>query len=242
MSSQVDEAVVLRLTEYSETSQIVTLFARDAGHLRLIAKGARRGTRTRFATGLDLLERGQVRFIPPRGDASLGTQTEWVQRDAYTELRRDLLRLHGGLYAAELIPALTEPGDPHPTLYAALVELLDGLCADTEPAHRLPTFQLELLRAVGYEPNLRECTHCGHAVSGAAIIYFSAVAGGLLCRDCEVHHVEKHRVPPRLLDRPPSAGDIPGWFELFDYHLAHIAGKRPRTSAILAQAIHRPEP
>lgn len=124
-----DQAIVLRLSDYSETSQIVTLFSAGNGQLRLIAKGARRSTRARVAAGLDLLEYGEAGFFPPRGEAGLGTLTEWVQRDAFLGLRSSLPALYAGLYAAERVTALTQELDPHPALFVSLRELLRNLCA-----------------------------------------------------------------------------------------------------------------
>ena len=51
MSVFADQAVVLLRYDYSETSQIVALMTRDHGVVRAIAKGIKRGTKTRFATG-----------------------------------------------------------------------------------------------------------------------------------------------------------------------------------------------
>src|SRR5262245_53546498 len=113
MPTQIDNAVVLRLSDYSESSQIVSLFARDAGLVRLIAKGMRRSTRSRPAVGLDLLELGEVEFAPAHGEAGLGTLAEWQQVDSFLRLRADLPRLLSGLYAAELTAATTQEHDPH---------------------------------------------------------------------------------------------------------------------------------
>jgi DNA repair protein RecO (recombination protein O) len=232
-----DEAVVVRLTEFSETSQIVTLFSAKHGLLRLIAKGARRGTRQRPSAGLDLLELGEVGFLLPHGDAQLGTLTDWVQRDTFEGLRQDLLRLYGALYAIELVVSLTEEADPHPELYTALVRTLRSL-ADfaslVRAAPELPRFQCDLLQAIGYAPNLETCLDCHRPPARGSPVYFSAGAGGLLCRDCEVHHAEKRRLPPRLLETTPQTGDPRAWFELLDYHLTYVAGHRFKTAAQVA--------
>ncbi len=239
MPATIDEALVLRLADYSETSQIATLFSADHGLLRLIAKGARRSTKQRFAAGLDLLERGEVAFVTPRGDAQLGTLTDWQQRDTFAGLRRDLLRLHGALYAAETTAGLTEEGDATPALYAALVRTLAGLARTGSAARWVPWFQRELLRAIGYAPSFRDCIACGKNVQRSQVVYFSAAAGGLLCRDCEPAHVEKKRVPPSLLRLPPAETNPADWFDLQDYHLTHLAGRRFRTAEQVARLLRR---
>ena len=67
-------------------------------------------------------------------------------------------------------------------------------------------------------------------VVGGAAVYFSAGAGGLLCRDCEVHYVEKRWVPAGMARGEPRAGDPRAWFELLDYHISHVAGRRAQTA------------
>lgn len=230
MSPQKDEAVVVRLTEYSETSQIVTLYSAGHGQLRLIAKGARRGTKKRPAVGLDLLERGEVGFLPPHGDAQLGTLTEWVQTEPFAGMRREAVRLYAGLYAAELVAGLTEEGDPHTGLFEALVGALGALAGDGPAGPVVPAFQSALLQAIGYAPNLEQCVGCQRRAADDGLLFFSAGAGGLVCRDCEMHYVEKRRIPGGLLKRAARAQDARAWFELLDYHLTHIAGRRFKTA------------
>ena len=55
-----DTAVVLGRLDYSETSQVIVLLTREHGKVRAIAKGIKRGTKQRFAAGIDLLEIGSV--------------------------------------------------------------------------------------------------------------------------------------------------------------------------------------
>lgn len=230
MAIRTDQAIVLRLSDYSESSQIVSLFTAGSGLARLIAKGVRRGTRQRFAAGLDLLEYGEVSYAPPRGTAGLGTLTEWAQRDPFAGLRGDLVCLYGGLYAAELVSALTEEYDAHPGLFAALLAALRELSAAKQPVATIVRFQLELAAAIGYAPQFRECVGCGRPRARGAPAYFSSTAGGLLCRDCEMHHIEKRRVSPAMIDQGPQATNSEQWFDLLDYHFSHVAGKAFKTA------------
>jgi len=253
MPVRTDHAIVLRLTDYSETSQIVTLFTAQAGLVRLIAKGSRRGTRTRFAAGLDLLEYGEVSYAPARGEAGLGTLTEWVQRDAFSGLRAELVRQYGGLYAVELVSKLTEEYDPHRELFDALLELLRRLGAGprdsssdsdvpADPATLIVRFQGALLKAIGYTPILGHCMGCGQPRVRGTRAYFSSSAGGLICRDCEMNHVEKRRISPAMLDGGPTAHSAVDWFLLLDYHLTNVAGRTFKTADRLRELLAAPPP
>jgi DNA repair protein RecO (recombination protein O) len=123
-----DDAIVLRRLDYSETSQVLLVFCRALGAQRLIARGIKRGTKTRVAVGVDLLESGTVLFSRREGgSAQLGTLTEWRQSDLHDHLRRDLACGYAAQYAAEVTAQLTEEADPHPGLFDALHELLRAL-------------------------------------------------------------------------------------------------------------------
>jgi DNA repair protein RecO (recombination protein O) len=243
MALRNDEAVVLRLTEYSETSQVVTVLTRAGGQQRLIGKGLRRSTRKRISVGLDLLEHGELAYLPARGTADLGTLTEWVQRDAFAGLRAALAPLYSGLYFGELVTALTEPDDPHPELFEALLAALRTLSgAETAACGPIVVrFQLDLLSAIGLAPQFRMCVACQRPRVRGAPAWFSAAAGGLLCRECEAAHPFKRRLPPRLVDTRLEASPPRDWFEVFDEHLRHAAGRAFRLSEPLRQRAF-PEP
>lgn len=246
MSLERDQAIVLRRIEFSETSQIVSVFTRDHGRHSLIAKGARRSTRTRFTPGLDLLELGELTFTPARGDAQLGTLAEWSQQALFEGLRRHLVRLYTACYAVELIDALTAEADPHPELFDGLLRLLRGLDVAHGPGDgaasavtAAPRFQALLLRQIGYTPLLSECIDCRRRIDPRGIVYFSAVAGGALCRDCEQHHAIKRRLPPGVLGSTLTADNVLDWFDLLDEMAATVAGRPMVTRAALRPELMR---
>src|SRR5437868_4048434 len=111
-----DSCICLRKVEYSETSQILTLFGRQHGVMRVIAKGAHRTTKqgaSKFGGGIDLLDQGQAVFTLDL-EKQLGTLTEWTLVDGHLDLRRQLRALYLAQYAAELVSMLIEEHDPHP--------------------------------------------------------------------------------------------------------------------------------
>ncbi|MCG3126857.1 MAG: DNA repair protein RecO [Phycisphaerae bacterium] len=237
MATRTDDALILRLTEFSESSQIVTLLTRQAGLLKLIARGIRRGTRTRFASGLDLLEIGELTFAPPRGDAQLGTLAGWAQRDALRGLRGSATALYGGLYVAELLSVLLEEQDPAPALFDDAVSALRELATGAAAAPVVVRFQRALLSAIGYAPALDRCVSCGHTPPRGIDAHFSASAGGLICRDCELHYVEKRRLGASLVAGDLTTSNVATWFELFDYYLTYLAAREFRTSQVLGQLL-----
>lgn len=239
MSCVSDDAIVLRLADFSETSQIVTLFGREHGQTRLIAKGLRRPSKSRFAVGLDLMERGDVQFAPARADRDLGTLTAWRQRETYVAIRRTPASLYAGLYAIEAVGALTVEHDPNPAVYAALETMLSDLASGEAAGPRAVRFQRELLTAIGYLPELGRCMECGRVPPRGGPAYLSAGAGGLICRDCEALHHEKRRIPTTVVGIKSSQQVATEWCELLDYYLAQLAGRRFATSDMFLNRLRK---
>src|SRR5215468_8462920 len=114
-----DRCICLRKFEYSETSQILTLFSQAHGLLRVIAKGAHRKTKagaSKFGGGIDLLDLGQAVFThAPERD--LATLCEWQLLEGHLDLRKSLRGIYAGSYVAELVTMLFEEHDPHQDLF-----------------------------------------------------------------------------------------------------------------------------
>jgi DNA repair protein RecO (recombination protein O) len=194
-----DRAVCIRAVDYSETSQIVTFFARLAGKISAIAKGSKR-PKSAFDGPIEVLSYGDIVFTDTDKD-KLATLTEYQQQPMRGGLRRNLFALDSVLFAAELLNRLTHDGDPHLILFDQFVQLIQDL--DEQAAagprsdilRRLILFQLALLREVGLRPNLKTCANCRRSFSSDwRESYFSSSANGLVCRDCEMNFPERVRL------------------------------------------------
>jgi DNA repair protein RecO (recombination protein O) len=195
-----DRCICLRKFEYSETSQILTLFGREHGVLRAMAKGAHRRTKagaSKFDGGVDLLDSGQSVFTYDAG-RDLQTLTEWHLSDGHLELRSSLRAVYLGQYAAEMVTVLLEEHDPHPRLFDRFEQTI---CALSTPRREetFLAFQLELLRETGHLPEWGHCTSCGQPIGTTDPIYFSSRNSGVVCRNCENVVHDRMAVNGRLL-------------------------------------------
>ncbi len=179
-----DPALCLRRTDYSETSQILTLFTRQHGLLRVIAKGARRVTKAgkgKFDGGIDLLDTGQATFtLAP--DKDLATLTEWQLAEGHRDLRADWRSLTLALYAAELVPLVFEEHDPQPDVFTHLYKLLRRLRHEGREAAML-LFLVDLLRRAGLLPELHACVVTGQRITAGTVGGFSPGRGGMLSQE-----------------------------------------------------------
>src|SRR5271169_6258536 len=120
MASEKALAIVLRTTDWSESSRIATLWTRELGKVRALAKGGRR-PRSPFENALDLLSVCSIVFLrKSSGGLDLLTEAQVVRR--FPRLRADLLALYSAYYIAELLADWTEDYDPHPSLLDEALE------------------------------------------------------------------------------------------------------------------------
>ncbi len=186
--------IVLRTYPYSETSCVATVFTREFGKLRALAKGAWR-PKNAFDSALDLLSICQV-LVLRRSSGGLDLFTEAALERRF-RVGRTLAGFFGGMYLADLLDALTAEADPQTEMFDALETALIALSADAlaEPpapadiaATPLPLVvlaaELGLLQASGHGPAVGRCGSCGTRLNPAARAVFGMLDGGALCPVC----------------------------------------------------------
>jgi len=182
VASEKTRAITLRLTDYSETSQILSVYSRDFGRLSLIAKGTKRRRRGAQQT-IDLFQLVELVFIEKSGPA-LHILTEWNLLEDFAGLRRDIARGYGAFFVAELLGALTEEGDPNPALFELTLRTLKMLSETGRPNVVLHAFEMRLLRLIGLLPRLDRCAWCGGELGTTDEVAFAAGTGGAVCTKC----------------------------------------------------------
>jgi DNA repair protein RecO (recombination protein O) len=232
-------ALVVATTDWSETSRIATLWTRELGKVRALAKGGRR-LRSSFESALDLLTLCSIVLLrKSSGSLDLLTEAQVVQR--FPQLRADLPAFYAGCYVAELLASCTEDYDPHPSLFDEAVGTLAGLGSPDDPTGpRLARFELVLLRELGYGPVLETCAACAAGLDGRGLA-FSAAGGGVLCRVCQGRERDRRPLSTaawQALRALAAAGD--GWRKVEDpaarrevrqvlgFYVTCLLGRRPR--------------
>jgi DNA repair protein RecO (recombination protein O) len=184
-----DEAICLRVIDFSETSQVLTLLGRKTGVMGLLAKGSRKmakGGAFSFGAPIDQLARGEVVFIPPRpgaASAQLGTLTAWNLLDHHRDLRQSLPAFYAGQILCEILLALLSPLEPHAELYdevAAGVAAMGG----AQSKRMFLSLAKTILTATGFQPHLETCLVCKTPVRPGVPVQFCPRSGGACCITC----------------------------------------------------------
>jgi len=188
------EAVVLRHSDWGEADRLLTLFTREAGILRALAKGARK-PRSRKAGHIEPFTR--VDLMLARGkDLWIVTQAETVE--SFQALREDLMRTGYASYAVELVDRFSYEEGENRSLYRLLMETLQRVAQLPDGFLPIRYFEIRLLDEVGFRPQLFHCVTCGEEIKPEPQ-YFSAQLGGALCPKCGPRAAEARAVSVETL-------------------------------------------
>jgi len=204
------EAVTLKKTPLGEADLMVTLYTREWGKLRVMAKGARRST-SKLVGHLEPLTRVKLSLAQGR---SMDLITQAQMMGSFDRLKNDLAAITKGLYVAELLDGFGAEAIPNQPLYHLAIETMESIGQNPESEWPLRFFELQLLRVSGLLPELYQCVECRQPLS-AGQHRFSPGLGGTLCLAC---HPAGENVRPlslralkvlRLLHRGPLPEVIP---------------------------------
>jgi DNA repair protein RecO (recombination protein O) len=171
-----DEGVVLSTIKLGEADRILTMFTRENGKVRAVAKGVRK-TKSRWGGRLEPFTR--VDLLIYRG-RNLDTITSADIIEAHPGLRTDYVKLTSAAALAELVdkisPDRERSGSTYDLLLAGLAAIHDGKGTSVVPA-----FLVKLLSLSGFHPSLRVCAGCG---DNRGLEAFSPAMGGVICLGC----------------------------------------------------------
>jgi DNA repair protein RecO (recombination protein O) len=235
-----DDAVCIRHWDYSETSQTVSLFSREHGIIRGLAKGAKR-EKGRFSGGIDLLARGEVIAIVKPG-RDLATITDWNLVETFWPLRHRLDAHRAALYVADVVHQMVTDHDPHPALFDAFLLALGRFGAPASRDGIILRFLWALLKESGYQPDVgagpvatRETFHFDPATS--RIQPDRTDSRGWRVR---AETVAVLRGLDRAVDDPSDPGSITRAARLLSAQIRHLLGKEPPTLRLVYPDLEGP--
>ncbi len=200
------EALTLRRSTLGEADLLITLYSKDRGIIRAVAKRARRST-SKLVGHLEPLTRVQLSLAL---GSSLDIITQAQVLSNFSPLKENLSAITKGLYVAELTDGFGSEAQANPAIYDLALGTLDAIAEDPESELPLRFFELRLLNASGLMPELYECVECRQPVAPGSH-RFSPNVGGTLCLDC---NPDEARIRPlslralkvlRLFHRAPTS-------------------------------------
>jgi DNA repair protein RecO (recombination protein O) len=175
------EAIVLRTMDLGEADRVLTVLTPRLGKLRVIAKGVRR-PRSRIGGGLQPFSDVQLVLAVGR---TFDVVTSSSLEDPHLGLRNDLHSTAAAWYVVELADRFCEGAADSHEAFRLLAQALSALDAGPNVPREVIArwFELALLDAMGFRPELGQCLECGAGIEPDGNS-FSAAAGGVLCGPC----------------------------------------------------------
>ncbi len=146
------EALILRKSSYGEADLLVTLFSREYGKFRALAKNAKKSQK-RFGGRLDFFNRLVIDVTLNRrrfnliGDVTL--------KQSYREITESVDSFVTGTRVLELMDFLTPEQEPASELFDLATDTLELLSKRGEPYSVFLVFLLRAVTLCGYRPDLR---------------------------------------------------------------------------------------
>ncbi|UCB57409.1 MAG: DNA repair protein RecO [Candidatus Omnitrophota bacterium] len=191
MAIQKSEAIVLKTSDFRETSLVVNLFTKDFGKLGGLIKGIRL-TPQRYGGMPLIFSRSSIVFYQnPKRDLSLVTQCD--AQEQFLPIREDLEKTAYANYFLELLDTVTQDYDKNERLFELTVDALRALCHTRESWRIARIFEIRLLNFSGFKPRLDSCVNCQKEIVQEARLKtggqgrFSSILGGILCERCFGH-------------------------------------------------------
>jgi len=176
---RVGEAIVLRTWPFQEADLLVSLFTRDQGKLKGVARHAMR-SRRRFGGALEPLTHVRARYAekPPQ---------ELVRLDAFEVIssplasRIDYTRVAALELVAEVVELAMPDAAPDDSVFRLLVAILEEMSVERAWL-AITYFLLWINRLMGWMPELGRCVLCGGDLRGDRV-WWSPLADGVTCED-----------------------------------------------------------
>ena len=201
MTFRKTEAITINQKNYSETSQILTLYTRDYGKMTVLARGIKR-PKHRLLNPPDLFSYSEVIFID-KSPQGMNLLTEITVKENFQSLRINLSRLRMAFYIARFLNELTEPEEANPELFNLAVrtvrqldavepepdkvkkgrKIINNSCSDMEKMI-IFAFEAQALKYLGYMPNTLSCPVCKKTLAKSRKVTFSFYNGSILCPAC----------------------------------------------------------
>lgn len=181
------EGIVIRSMDYGEGNKIITLCTKESGKVGVLVRGAKK-VKSRHAALTQPFTYGEYVFFRNTG---LGTLNAGEIIESHHELREDLIKAAYASYACELLDRVLQDEETGAFWFHQLKACLTSLQEDKDPQIIINLYEMKILQAAGYGPELDVCISCNQPRNDEDMLV-SPRLGGVLCRYC------KHLDPPAM--------------------------------------------
>ncbi len=171
--------IVLKGTNFGEADKILTIFTERLGKVKVLARGVRKikshlaGSLEPFILSELLLHEGKT-FYSISGAQII---------ESYPTIHDDIDKIARVFFLGELIDNFVTADEKSTATFDLFVSALNSLENNSKDVLLL-SFQLKIVEAAGFKPELYTCVHCKNKIV-AGDNFWDNLEGGVICEDCQ---------------------------------------------------------
>lgn len=190
MDELVLRGIIIRQTNYGEAHRMLTIFTAESGIVKAVRYGVR-GKKSSNAAAFQMLCYGDFKLRPAGGGIMTAVSADVI--DGFYPVSEDIVKLSLLAYLSDITYRLLGEGNPDKRILSLFLNTVYAASYRNEPLMKLKAvYELKLMSAGGYMPNLSSCCVCGK--DG---LFFNCDKGELFCR--EHHNAGDKRVENDIL-------------------------------------------
>ncbi len=172
------QGIIIKRSNFSESDRLLTIYTRDYGKVRAIAKGVRK-TRSKLSGHMELFY--LVDFQIHKGknlDMIIGASLI----EKYNNIRLDRELINYTYYMSELVYRSTHENLASKKIFNLLKDIFSDL-SQKNKEKLICYFELKLFDILGHRPEVGKCVICSREINEDKN-YFDYSCGGLICTKC----------------------------------------------------------
>jgi DNA repair protein RecO (recombination protein O) len=177
-------AFLLKKEERGEADEILTLYTKEFGKLKVLAKGIKK-IKSKLRSAIDLFYLSEIEFVQGKIHKTL---TDALLIEKFKKIRESLIRLKIAYSISEILDDLIKGEERDEKIWGLLNETFQRLNSDKLKSKTCCLiyyyFLWNLFSILGYKPELFFCLSCQKKLEPQKI-YFSFKKGGLVCQRCQ---------------------------------------------------------
>lgn len=177
MDELISRGIIIQQNNYGDAHRMLSIFTEKDGIIKAVRYGIR-GHKTANAAAFQLFCYGDFKLKPARGEVMPAVSAEII--DAFMPVSEDIEKLSLLSYLADITHVMLEEYNPDKRVLSLFLNIVYAAAYRDEPLLKLKTvYEMKLMSACGYMPNIGRCGVCGEEAK-----YFSITRG---CTVCQKH-------------------------------------------------------
>lgn len=176
------EAIVMKGWKLGETSKILSLYTKDYGKIKVVAKGAR-SLKSKFKGCLEPLTHLHICYYDKRTrELQLLSHADLI--NSHSHIIGHVKKTTLALAVIELLNRAVEGEENNPQIFELLVSVINSIDNGQGFLEAFVWFfESHFIELMGYKPTWDQCLICRKSL-GAEGGYFQPQSGGLCCNGC----------------------------------------------------------